>query len=84
MAAISMRSQPGAWNGEKGAKIAKAALGAAAMGALKGDAGKKKSGGGGGSGGEGKKKSSAMDGIPGMVGGFLVDQLSKQREKKKH
>lgn len=83
MAAISMRSQPGGWNGEKGAKIAKAAFGAAAMGALKGDNGKKKSG-GGGSGRGGKKKSSAMDGIPGMVGGFLVDQLSKQREKKKH
>lgn len=76
MAALQARSQPGAWNGEKGARVATAALGAAAMGAFKNkkDDGKVK----GKSSGRGGRKSSGVDAIGGALGGFLADQFAKR------
>lgn len=76
MAALQARSQPGAWNGEKGARVATAALGAAAMGAFKNkkDDGKVK----GKSSGSGGRKSSGVDAIGGALGGFLADQFAKR------
>ncbi|KAK0616857.1 hypothetical protein B0T14DRAFT_568427 [Immersiella caudata] len=88
MAALQARKQPGGWNGQKGAKIATAALGAAAMGALKKDKdegsggrkgdGKRSSGGGGGG-----KKSGGVEAIGGALGGFLADQFAKREGKRR-
>ena len=97
MAALNMRSQPGAWNGEKGARVASAALGAAAMDAFskkekeKESGGGRKGGGGPSGGGSGSRKSagggsrsnSGVEAIGGVLGGFLADQFAKQRESKK-
>jgi hypothetical protein len=83
MAALQARKQPGGWNGQKGAKIATAALGAAAMGALKKDEG------GGGKKGNGKrssgggKKSGGVEAIGGALGGFLADQFVKREGKRR-
>jgi len=90
MAALQARKQPGGWIGEKGAKIATAALGAAAMGALKRDgSAAKKSGGDGkkgassGLGSGGRRKSGGVEAIGGALGGFLVDQFSKREGKRR-
>ncbi|KAK5661608.1 hypothetical protein OQA88_9708 [Cercophora sp. LCS_1] len=89
MAALSARSQPGAWAGEKGARVATAALGAAAMNAFqKGkdegrerererDEGKKKKG---GSKGGRSRRNSGVEALGGALGGFLIDQLGKKRK----
>jgi hypothetical protein len=84
MAALQARKQPGGWDAQKGAKIATAALGAAAMGALKKDEG------GGGKKGDGKrssggggKKSGGVEGIGGALGGFLADQFAKREGKRR-
>jgi len=79
MAALSMRSQPGGWGGEKGARVATAALGAAAMNAFQGGKDKDRSAGGG----KKSKKSSGVEALGGMIGGFLVDQLAKGDKKRR-
>lgn len=77
-AAMNMRSQPGSWTGQKGARVATAALGAAAMDAF---AGKKKPGGGGGA-PETKAKGGPGGGLGGALGGLLVDQFVKKASKR--
>ncbi|KAM7186114.1 hypothetical protein V8F20_011520 [Naviculisporaceae sp. PSN 640] len=91
-AAMQMRSQPGAWKGEKGAKVATAALGAAAMDILL-----KKNAGGGGDDrdrerdrsrerdrerdrerGGGNRRRSEVEVLGGFVGDFLTDQFNKR------
>lgn len=90
VAAFQLRSQPGAWKGEKGAKVATAALGAAAFDAFlknrNDDNGKEKdhdndsrSGGGHREKGGGGDKKSDVERITEAVGGFLVDQFSKKK-----
>jgi hypothetical protein len=80
-AAMNSRSQPGAWTGQKGAKVATAALGAAAMDAL---AGKKKTGGEDKSrGGGGGRRKSGVENIGGALGGLLVDQLVRKASGKR-
>ncbi|KAK0644456.1 hypothetical protein B0T16DRAFT_417691 [Cercophora newfieldiana] len=81
MAALQARKQPGGWNGEKGAKIATAALGAAAMGALKKGGDAKRSSGSSGAGG---RKNSGVEAVGGALGGFLADQFSKREGKKRY
>lgn len=87
-AAMSMRSQPGAWAGEKGARVATAALSAAAMDAL---AGRKAGGGSGGwggreekerGGGGGERRKSGVEGLGGALGGILLDQIARRGSKK--
>lgn len=75
---MNMRSQPGSWTGQKGARVATAALGAAAMDAF---AGKKKPGGGGGA-PETKAKGGPGGGLGGALGGLLVDQFVKKASKR--
>lgn len=91
MAAFQLRSSPGNWKGEKGAKVATAALGAAAMDAFmksrNDDGGKDKDrdrdrdgrGRGGYEEKGGNKKRSDVEVITDVVGGFLADQFSKRK-----
>lgn len=79
MAAMSMRSQPGAWKGEKGARVATAALGAMAM-----DAFNKKSG-GYGTGAVKQEKARREDNVEelgGAISGMLLDRVSGLRKGK--
>lgn len=84
MAALSARSQPGAWAGEKGARVATAALGAAAMNAFqkeqekerRGD--RKKGGSSKSSKGGRSRRNSGVEALGGVLGGFLMDQLGKK------
>lgn len=80
-AAMNMRSQKGAWAGEKGAKVATAAISAAAMDALAGKRQKEhdekdRSGGGGG-------RKSHVDNLGGTLGSLLMDQIAKRVSKKR-
>ncbi|KAK0708048.1 hypothetical protein B0H67DRAFT_648158 [Lasiosphaeris hirsuta] len=82
LAAIQMRSQPGGWKGEKGARVASAALGAAAIDAFS----KKDKGGLGGGRNEPSRgrRSSGVEAVGGALGGFLMDQLSRKKSKSRH
>ncbi|KAK3349850.1 hypothetical protein B0T25DRAFT_549070 [Lasiosphaeria hispida] len=82
LAAIQMRSQPGGWKGEKGARVASAALGAAAMDAFA-KKNKAESGGGRREPSRGRR-SGGVEAMGGALGGFLIDQLSKQKSKSRH
>ncbi|KAH8887792.1 hypothetical protein GQ53DRAFT_826788 [Thozetella sp. PMI_491] len=78
-AAYSMRSDPGAWKGDKGLRVATAALGAGAFDAFnksgKPDGGSKSSG----------KKRSDIEALGGTLGGLILDQIaSRAGNGKKH
>lgn len=79
MAALNARSQPGAWNGQKGVSVATAALGAAAV-----DAFAKKSAGSGGAskGGSSRRDNAGVEAFGDAFGVFLADQFSKRNSKK--
>lgn len=85
MAAWNMRSQPGGWNGEKGARVATAALGAAAMNAFSSKTDKAESGRdkGKGKGTGSSRKNNGVEALGGALGGFLADQFAK-RDKKRY
>ena len=72
MAALNARTQEGAWKGEKGARVATAALGAAAM-----DAFAKKTGDAGGAG-----NGPDMEAFGNAFGGFLADQFDKRHTRR--
>ncbi|KAK0733206.1 hypothetical protein B0T26DRAFT_683119 [Lasiosphaeria miniovina] len=85
--AMNLRSQPGAWNGEKGARIATAALGAAAIDAfVHGDKDRdvaksskpKESKMSSGDGGKAKDKGPDVQALSGVLGGLIVDQIAKR------
>ncbi|KAK3395313.1 hypothetical protein B0H63DRAFT_445349 [Podospora didyma] len=96
LAALNMRSEPGPWKGEKGARIATAALGAAALDAFakeEKEVEKKNSSSGGGSksksgGGLSSNKKSTgagpdVEALGGVLGGFLIDQIAARRQSGK-
>lgn len=77
---------PGAWNGQKGAKIATAALGAAALGALrqggKSDANQQEPHPKDRSRSTPKSSGSrgGIEAVGSTIGGFLLDQLANKRK----
>jgi hypothetical protein len=74
LAAMNARSQPGAWKGEKGARVATAALGAAAMDAFKQGGGKS-----GGLKEEGAQREDDVEGLGGAIGGLLAERLASRK-----
>lgn len=79
LAALNMRSEPGAWAGEKGVRVAGAALGAAALDAF--TKGRGSSGGNGGKGGSGRRNSQ-VEMVGSALGGLLINQLGRSASKR--
>lgn len=71
---MNARSQPGAWKGEKGARVATAALGAAAMDAFNKNGGKS-----GGLKEERAQRKDDVDGLGGAIGGLLAERLISRK-----
>ncbi|KAK3938647.1 hypothetical protein QBC46DRAFT_161620 [Diplogelasinospora grovesii] len=80
LAALEMRAQPGAWKGEKGARVATAALGAAALDAFK-KAEEKESAAKGGDKEKGGKKKSDVEVIGGAISGLIAEHLAKRNRR---
>ncbi|KXX80336.1 hypothetical protein MMYC01_204676 [Madurella mycetomatis] len=94
LAALSARSQPGAWKGEKGARVATAALGAVARDVLSGDSGddggrRERDRGRGGRGSGGSSRSRGLGGggnveaLGDAFGDFIADRLARSRSRRK-
>jgi len=90
MAAMNLRAQPGAWAGEKGARVATAALGAAAIDAFtkagedhrrsggKDSRDKNREGGDRRGQGHGQRRKSGVEELGGALGDFIADQWAKR------
>ncbi|OIW28939.1 hypothetical protein CONLIGDRAFT_681869 [Coniochaeta ligniaria NRRL 30616] len=79
IAAMNARSQPGAWKGEKGARVATAALGAAALDAFN-KAGRDTT-----VLGEGKtRRGDDVENLGGAIGGMLAERLTTRKSTGSH
>lgn len=86
MAALSMRSEPGAWNGSKGARVATVALGAGMMTAVrkqpeeepKWSDGRSKDRDSKGHGS--KMKTKGINMVGGVLSGIIAKQFAKEKQ----
>jgi hypothetical protein len=87
LAALAMRSEPGAWNGSKGARVATAALGAGMIKAVRHQPAEEPERSGGKSrdrdakGRGAKMKTKGVDMVGGALSGFIAKQFAKDHSR---